>query len=96
VGVQAVRRIFFDHLGLLRIGWMFAVMGAAILLVFAALTAIIIPIARHYDRAACNRFEQTSSYTTKFVIYHVFSWECLARTASGKWVPTNALREVNQ
>lgn len=62
------------------------------------LAAIFVPIrqiAHHYDVAKCDTFAQQTGYETKFVDYNIADWDCLARTASGKWVSTSQLREVD-
>ncbi len=41
----------------------------------------------------CSSFSQESGYETKFVEYHVLSFDCLAERTDGRWISTSKLRE---
>jgi hypothetical protein len=77
-----------------------AFMGAfipAALLVIGALTiGAIRGIAHPMDASSCNGFGKTSGYEVRFVDYNFMSWDCLAKTANGKWISTKNLQGVNQ
>ena len=66
--------------------------GALGLLIFGIM-ALSISVGRHYNRAECHRFAQTTNRTTRFVIYTTFSWDCLTPDGHGRWIPTKNLRE---
>jgi hypothetical protein len=78
--------------------------AAAILVTLIAGTAalifliigVTIPISRHYDRVACEQFREQTGRTARFVVYHTFSWTCLVRTADGRWLPREQLREFGE
>lgn len=78
------------------------VIAPGIVIVVGLLTAgalfLAIPIrqiSHHYDVAKCRTFAQQTGYETKFADYNIVEWDCLARTASGKWVSISQLREVD-
>ena len=42
---------------------------------------------KHWTEANCPKWGQQMGYETKFVQYGDFTYDCLAKTPSGKWIP---------
>lgn len=73
------------------------VIGISILVsIFIAFFTVYRYVDHHMETQECKKFAQVSNYETKFADYNWFLFECLAKTADGKWVPKSQLRDVSQ
>ena len=76
--------------------WVFALLAAVGSLLLVALICLPVrQVYHHYEVKQCHQFSEQAGYTTKFVDYNFFSWDCLAQTKTGKWVGYEKLRDVD-
>jgi hypothetical protein len=66
-----------------------------IALIGAVMALVVVPIGKHYDKAACHTFGDRSNREVRFVTYTYWSWDCLTPTVDGKWISTSRLRDVD-
>jgi hypothetical protein len=53
-----------------------------------------VPLGRNFSEDNCKDYAVESNFETKFVDYSYFSWDCLAKTDDGKWVPKSNIQIV--
>jgi hypothetical protein len=89
-----------DDRGVWRDGWAiaFILTGIVIAIVLFVLICVLISnqVSKHYDKASCHTYAQTTGRQTRFVTYTFWSWDCLTPAADGKWISTDALRDLTQ
>lgn len=71
-----------------------AVLGGTAVL-FGGVFSTIRQIDHHFSVSACSSFHAASGYETKFVDYNLMSWDCLGKTANGKWISVANIHDVN-
>lgn len=73
---------------------------AAVFLLAAGLFAVIMPFAYLGDRASCRAYGEQTGRDTRFVhlvdVVVPLSWDCLVRTADGRWISRSQLRSVDK
>lgn len=62
--------------------------------IIAGLLFAIRGFGHHIDERTCSAFSIQTGREAKFVDYSWLSWDCLTPASDGKWVSTDALREV--
>lgn len=65
-----------------------------ILLLCAGVGWVTASVTAHFDSRECAAYPSTMGRETKFVRYNLMSWDCLTPSADGKWISTEALREL--
>ena len=78
---------------MLRMGWVFAIIGPLALLAAAVLIGIIGIGVYHADKASCAGFAEVAEREVRFERYWFGDWDCLVETSDG-WVPRDAIRKV--
>lgn len=64
---------------------MVGILAGFMVIVFVML-AIVPTASSGYDKRDCDRFGRNTGYQVKFVKYSYWSWDCFAKTKSGRWV----------
>lgn len=54
----------------------------------------LVPLTHNSSKDGCKDYAVESNFETKFVDYSYFSWDCLAKTGDGKWVPISNIQIV--
>lgn len=86
------RNIFFDNFGMLRVGWWILGLFVAVpILIAALLFGTIRQIDHHYQQKYCEPRLSSYGREGKFVDYNYWSYDCLAKTSDGSYVPINSL-----
>lgn len=60
----------------------------------AIFLAIVVSISSLVDSNTCNQFGSRSNREVKFQRYNYLSWDCLTPSQDGKWISTDALRDM--
>jgi len=71
------------------------VVTGLVLFVSVIVLAVMIPM-YYVDKSRCGAFGQQTNREVKFVKFNLVTWDCLTRTADGKWISTDALREFGE
>ena len=74
-------------------GFIASVVIGAVVLTFG-LAAGVTVIDKHYTKINCAAFERETGRNTRYAEYNWWSYDCLAETTDGKWLPTDNLREI--
>ena len=81
-----------DEYGLLKGRWVFAYLISILTVVFSFLS-IGVRAFEHYNlEKGCASFYTETGYTTKFVDYTFWRWDCLVKQDNGKFIPVSAIR----
>lgn len=89
-----MRRLWrhIDLYGLEDWQW-FVVILVGVLMFVVAVGLVVRQVSHHYAVANCDRFQQVSGHEVEFVDYTFWTWDCLALTPSGQWLPVDQLRD---
>lgn len=94
-----MKAIFRDDWGLTLFGFICTLV--VVVSAFVAATLAVVGVIAYYgERASCNAFGEQTSRTVRFV--HLvdpgvpLSWDCLVRTADGRWISRSQLRSVDE
>lgn len=78
----------------IEVGVVVLVVVGGLALIFAALFAAIRFPVHAYDAHVCASFAQETGRETRLADYSFFEWDCVTPGADGKWISTDALRDV--
>lgn len=81
-------------------GCVVVLIGIVIIAILGAIFMPIYGLTYRAQKSECRAFARESGFETKFEVLVKFAglpvtWDCFARTQSGKWIPKDRLREID-
>jgi hypothetical protein len=86
--------IFKDNTGYFRDGWVIVFIGLVFIVLLGSIFTGANAVTKHFTKVNCVAFSRETGRETRYAEYTYWSFDCLAKTNDGKWLPKDQLREV--